>query len=214
MINPPKIINNCEQRSEEWFELHRGRLSGSVMRIVMEGSTAAKNKLLIDMREQIANPDIPMGSNITSASLDWGIKYEPEAIAQYELIYDVDVVQPAFVIHGDLDFVGCSPDFMHDGIVGEVKCPFNENNHHLNVVLGHQIELYKPQIMTELWVTDFELNRFVSYDPRYKDIKNRIRIHEIPRDEEYINKMEDITLIYHLDEGYRKILNCAILHQI
>ena len=191
MLKPPIIINDFEQRSDEWFEIHRGRLSGTSMKVLMNGSPDAKNKLLDKMRAQIADPTIPMGGGMASSpSLNWGVENEPEAIAQYELRYDCDVDQPAFVIHGDIDFIGCSPDFIHGRVAGEVKCPYDENNHHLNVIIGTQIEQYKPQLMCELLVTDCERIRFISYDPRYKDIKNRFHLREIPRDEEYIHDME------------------------
>ena len=218
-MKPSIIINDYEQRSDEWFEAHRGVLSGTSMKTLMIGSPDAKNKLLDKMRAQIADPTISMGGGMASSpSLNWGIDNEPEAIAQYELRYDCDVDQPAFVIHGDYDFIGCSPDFIHGRVVGEVKCPYDKDNHHLNVVLGSQINQYKPQIMCELLVTDCDVNRFISYDPRYKDIKNRFHLRELPRDEKYIADMERRAIEFKrlLDNGeyYESLSNLTVIPQL
>ena len=169
-----------------------GRITGSIMSVIMEGGPKAWNTLLDQKKLEIDCPDQVIGEDVYSPALDWGNRHEPLAIANYELIHGVDVDQPKLpIIHPELPYVACLPDFLEDEVVGEVKCPFNPEVHAMTVVYGTGAETYKPQVQCELWVTGKDLCHFVSYDPRYKDPDKQLIVIDVERDEEYIERMQE-----------------------
>lgn len=127
----------------------------------------------------------------TSQSMQWGKEQEPVAIANYERREFTEVhSQQAFQQHPEFEYVGCTPDGLigSDGLL-EVKNPDSEN-HLLHILNGKQIKEYKDQVQGSLWVTGREYCDFVSHDSRIKDKKYQLHITKIPRDNEYIEKME------------------------
>lgn len=103
-----------------------------------------------------------------SVSTDWGNRWEPAAIAAYELRTGYDVARPGFLVHPEVPYVGGTPD----GVIGvqlggiEVKCPEDAGNH-LVVVANQQVPReYVPQVQTYLWITGAAWWDFVSFDPR------------------------------------------------
>lgn len=112
-----------------------------------------------------------------SVSTDWGNKWEPAAIAAYELRTGSDVIRPGFLVHPEFDYVGGTPDGLIDngpreldddagGI--EVKCPEDAGNH--LVTLANKIvpREYVPQVQCYLWITGRAWWDYVSFDPRCK----------------------------------------------
>jgi len=175
----------------EQNKVRAGRITGSVMSIIMDGGMKAWCTLLDQKKLEIEQPDIAFGEQVTAPSLSWGTANEPLAIANYEIINATEVVKPKLsIIHPKHDFIACIPDFLdEDHIVGEVKCPFNEEIHAMTVVYGTGAESYKPQIQAELAVTQRDVCKFVSYDPRYPDPDKQIIVIDVLRDEKYIDKM-------------------------
>ena len=198
-----------EQGTSEWFELRRGKITGSVMDVVINGSNVAKNTLLEKLSFEYFNPDEPIKENeINSAPINHGKKFEPEAIAQYELEENCDVERPAFIVHANIPYIGCSPDFTRlitpDDIVavGEVKCPYKHEVHEANVLYGAGKATYKAQIQTELEVIGADVCHFISYCPTYPDHTNRYIKFDVFRDEKYIEDM-----LKKCEEFWDKLIN-------
>lgn len=177
--------------SPEQKQIRLGKITGSIMSVIMYGGKKAWCTLLETKKLEIEQPDIAIGDDIHAPSLDWGNKYEPVAIANYELAHNVDVIVPKLsIIHPTIGYVAALPDGLTDDAVQEVKCPYNESVHALTALYGTGADDYKPQIQTELWCTEKEVCHFISYDPRYKDPDKQLIVLEVERDEYFIEKME------------------------
>jgi hypothetical protein len=158
----------------------------------MYGGNKAWITLLERKKMEIEQPDECLGGDVRAPSLDWGNKYESHAIAHYELMYNVDVVVPKeSIVNPYLDYVAVLPDFINGSVVGEVKCPYNEEIHAMTVVHGTGTEDYKPQIQSEIWCTQKDGLHFLSYDPRYPDPFKRLVIIPVERDQKFIDEMAE-----------------------
>jgi predicted phage-related endonuclease len=137
---------------------------------------------LIDKRRAPPAQGVQVGGT-GSVSTDWGNRWEPAAIAAYELRTGYDVARPGFLVHPTVPYVGGTPDGIVELIVEqdlalggqamalelggvEVKCPEDAGNH-LVVAANQQVPReYAPQVQTYLWITGAEWWDFVSFDPR------------------------------------------------
>lgn len=166
-----------------------GMITGSIMSTIMEGGPKAWVTLLELKKLEIEQPDEAIGDEVYAPSLDWGNVNEPKAIANYEIVNGVDAIKPDFMVHPSIPYVGCSPDFLTDEVVGEAKCPFNEEVHKLTVLYGTGADTYKPQVQTEIWVSEKPRCHFISFDPRYKDPEKQLIVIPVERDDSYIEEM-------------------------
>ncbi len=157
------------QRTEQWHEDRRGKLSASRMHRLMNGTPKGINTLLRALKREIKEGPGGWleGKDIQCGPMAWGIENESRAIALYEMMYDVDVVPAGFITHEDFDFIGASPD----GFIGpngiEVKCPIDPNIHALAWVYGMPKKNYW-QVQTQILCGDFDYVDFISFDPRVK----------------------------------------------
>ena len=162
------------------------------MSTIMDGGAKAWCTLLETKKLEIEQPDICIGADIHAPSLDWGNNYEPVAIANYEIENGVDVLVPEVsIIHPTIEYVAVLPDGITEMAVQEVKCPYNEEVHAMTVVHGVGSDTYKPQIQAEIWCTEKEVCHFISFDPRYKDPEKQLIVLEVPRDDRYLELMEE-----------------------
>jgi len=180
-------VLTAEQKSKRL-----GKITGSIMSTIMDGGPKAWNTLLDQKKLEIEQPDICIGEEVYAPSLDWGNRYEPMAIANYEIENGVDVLVPKVsIVHPRIEYVAVLPDGLTDDAVQEVKCPFNEEIHAMTVVHGVGADTYKPQIQSEIWCTEKEVCHFISFDPRYKDPEKQLIVLEIERDNSYLERMEE-----------------------
>lgn len=160
---------NLLQRSDNWISERIGKITASRIKDLNakpkkgEALNATMTKLLT---ERLTGQSQDNG--FISKCMEWGIEYEPFAIAEYENLNNVFVMQTGLINHPTIPMSGASPD----GLVGddgqiEVKCP--ESNTHTNTLLTGEIpEKYIPQITWQLAVTGRKWCDFVSYDPRFE----------------------------------------------
>jgi len=111
--------HKVEQRSDEWFELRKGRITASRAGKLFRESD--KEALLVELvREKAGLPPTFQGNEAT----DYGTEAEPLARAAFEAEYGVEVTQVGFVSLGRL---GASPDGIFDGHLLEIKCPYSRD---------------------------------------------------------------------------------------
>lgn len=106
-----------EQRTDEWHEARKGKVSGSRMAEAI-GLTGSRRRLWRELTGREA-------STYQNAAMSWGTDFEVLARSLYEVTRGVEVQEVGFVNDPDYDWMGASPD----GLVGvdgavEFKCPF------------------------------------------------------------------------------------------
>lgn len=170
------------QRSPEWFEARRHKITASKFGVVMNGGVDGWNTYIEEVRFGWRN-------EFTADSTDWGIQHEDEAILNYEIISANDVVRVGFIVHPEIENVGGSPDgFVGDDGLIEVKCPFTIEAHERTLNLGVPLE-HIPQIQGNLWITGRKWCDFVSYDPRQSGLARRCFVQRVERCERFIGRL-------------------------
>lgn len=160
------IIFECEQGSDEWFQVRLGiptasEFSKIITPAKMEPSRSADtyiNKLVAEwLRGQ---PD-------ESFQSDWmkrGHEVETEARDYYTFTTDLEVTQVGFCLE-DAKRYGCSPDALVDNNGGlEIKCC--SPGVHVGYLLANKVPTeYKLQILGNILTTDRNWWDFISYHP-------------------------------------------------
>jgi hypothetical protein len=116
-----------DQGTPEWMEGRRGRLTGSRIRLLLDGSQKGAQRLLATLRrERDAGPGGWMeGQDARGEDIDRGRLLEDRAIATYELMTGFEVERVGAIKHPELDGLAASPDgiIRASGAVVEVKAP-------------------------------------------------------------------------------------------
>jgi len=182
-------MENHPQRSPGWFAARAIRATASRFKDVVS-THAAKVRYAQEIKDGMAGILKP---EINAPSLDWGVVQEPAAIANYELWlfergFDLDVVNPHFLVHPEYDFIGASCDLLvgSDG-VGEIKCPFDESVHIMTLLAGAMPSSHYPQVQGEMLVACRPWCDFISFDPRQEDPLRRLFVQRVFRDDAYID---------------------------
>jgi len=185
-----KIIETCEQGSDEWLAMRLGKVTASrVKDVISKGrgtapSKSAETYMIELIAEVLTGQSKPFFEN---DAMRWGTETEPQARQMYEVNNGfVTVKEVAFVEFSDQ--VGISPD----GLVGdkgllEIKCPTTTTQIKRALSDDYSAD-YKAQIQMQLWVTQREWCDFVSFDPRL-DCGASYLQQRVYRDEKYIEEM-------------------------
>lgn len=197
-----------DQRSDEWFAARAGRITASRMNDVMverergefksgprKGQQKPQPKALTDYAHQLAAERLTLRprKQVKAAALAWGQTVEPAAVAAYQAETGVIVTPAEFIRHPKYDFIGASPDFLvGDDGGGEIKSPESSEVHLETLLTGLPPE-HIEQIQGGLWVTGRKWWDFVSFHPDFPE-SHRIYIQRVPRDDEYIERLESACL--------------------
>lgn len=180
-----------EQRSEEWFDARRGRITasrfGDAIAVGKNGKPlAAREKYMREIVFERLSDSCK--HEISSKSLSWGTDVEAFARDAYELECGALIEQTGFVTHQRYPFIGGSCDGLldSDGIV-EIKCPHDEQVH-VETLLNGMSNDHVPQVQGNLLVTGRKYAVFISYDPRICE-SLRLYTQIVPRDDAYINNV-------------------------
>jgi hypothetical protein len=167
------------QRSDEWFALRCGKLTGSrakdMLAAIRSGESAARRDLRVQLCvERLTGTPYDSGEGFVNAAMQWGIDTEAEARHAYEALTGQTVWDGGFIEHAT-HRAGHSPD----GIVGdgagllEIKCPLSAT--HLGYLRSGELPTrHLAQLRHGLWVAgrqpdDPQWIDFFSYDPRFPD---------------------------------------------
>lgn len=197
-----------DQRSDEWFTERAGKITGSMMHVVMlerdrepfksgprKGQPKPPPKALTDYAHQLAAERLTgkPRRQIKAAALQWGQDVEPAAVGAYQAETGSIVTLCGFVQHPTHDFIGASPDFLvDDDGGGEVKSPESTEVHLATLLEGLPPE-HLEQIQGGLWVTGRQWWDFVSYHPDFP-AGLRLYVQRIVRDEAFITRLEAACL--------------------
>ena len=188
------------QRTDQWLRDRLGFVTASRFSDVM-GSPAAWRTYAREIREGLelrkrieAGEDVELPPSFSNAAMEHGNTWEDVARAEYEMLRDVDMSVPDFIVHPSIPFVGCSADGLtpSSAPVGgvELKCPFNQNVHAQTAVRREMPAEHRPQVQGVIWVCGLDWLDFISFDPR-RDDKDRLIILRQERDDKYIELLEE-----------------------
>lgn len=175
------IIHNFDQRTDEWYRIRLGRLTGSDFHTFLGNSETKKNKLLQKAAEKITGESDE--EHFVTEDIQRGIDLEDEAILMYEM-QTGNVVDKVGFIERD-EFSGCSPDGLvgTDGII-EVKCP--KQSVFLKQVVEDKIKPeYYTQIQYNLFISGRKWCDYIAYNPKFPLFIKRFDI-----DKETFEKIE------------------------
>mgnify|MGYP001195143684 FL=1 len=175
-LNNLKLLEMPEQRSEEWYEMRKKRLTASSL-------AAAIGKCHFTSRDELILSKIEDKPYESNPITEWGVKYEDVAIMFYEELYNVKILDFGLVPHPDFEAFGASPDGICDdtgnldyiGRMVEIKCP--PKRKFTKTVPEH----YKLQVLGQLEVCDLDECDFF-----------QVKVEEYENIEEYINDYFEI----------------------
>lgn len=169
------IILPGVQHSPDWYVAKAGRITGTrFAAAMMDRKTQGHQQLICDLAwERVFGPDDP-ADRFMGKAMEHGLEYEPEAFAWYEFMADRPAHQPMFVVHGELPFVGVSPDlFLDPEGMAQIKCP--QRRAHLMVMHTKKLPAeYRWQVLGELWVCERDWTDFVTYHPALRGYSLRV----------------------------------------
>ena len=167
-----KKIELPEQRSPEWYEMRKDKLTASSLASAIgHDHFQSRDELLLSKIE-----DKPYEANPIT---EWGVKYEDVAIAFYEELYNVKILDFGMIPHPTFAAFGASPDGICDdtgndeyvGRMVEIKCP--PKRKFTKTVPPH----YLMQVQGQLEVCDLDecdffqmkIEEYENYDEYCKD---------------------------------------------
>lgn len=167
-------IIEAEQRSPEWFEARRGKITASNFdKIVTIAGLPSKQreKMLYQTAGELISGIAQ--ESFKSSAMERGILLEPEAISVYEFATGEKINKIGLCVDDDYDF-GASPDGMvgEDGLL-EIKCPAI-HTHVEYLINGVLPSDYIQQVQGQLLVTGRKWCDFVSYYPGIKPLVVRV----------------------------------------
>jgi len=203
------IINNCAQRTPEWFTARLGRLTGSsaadMLATIKSGEAAARRDLRMRLVcERLTGT--PQDDTFSTAATQRGIDLEPAAFAAYEALTGQVVARVGFCGHETL-MAGCSPDGYFDQFKGllSLKCP--KTTTHVAYMRAEVMPAaYVPQMTHEMWITGAQYYDFMSFDDRLPADLQTYLI-RVPRNASMIAAYEDVarTFLDEVDREYAAI---------
>ena len=115
-----------QQKSKEWFEARKHRITGSVAGAVLGLNPYMKPADV--MRNMVRDFHGYEREFKTNAAVEWGTANEQSATNQLEMFHlDKPVEETGFHVHPEHDWLGASPDgFIGDDGVVEIKCPYGQ----------------------------------------------------------------------------------------
>lgn len=154
--------HNLTQGTEEWHQMRKGKMSGTVLKSIM-GTPKARQEALYEMIAERLTVGVEMDYE---NPMDRGTRLEPDAITLFELKTGKDVERVGFCEDEDNASIGNSPD----GLIGseeaiEVKCMGGKN--HVKMWLTNELpDEYVWQVV-QYFIVNPELKTlyFVGYNP-------------------------------------------------
>ena len=188
-----------DQRSDAWHEARLGRITASrAYDVIAKTAKGAYTSKRDDYAYQIAAErltGIPTRSFTNDAMLH-GIETEPLALEFYSEYYGYTISESPFIIHRNMEFIGCSPDaIVNDAWLCEIKAP----NTNTFLRIKHDKvppPQYVAQCQMQMAVTGAPKVDLFFYDPRIIDPSKQFILFEIMRDEDYISNLEHELVLF------------------
>jgi putative phage-type endonuclease len=180
-----------EQRSEEWFEARKKRVTGSnVGAILGLDPYRDADDVMRSMVREAHGAESEFTGNVAT---QWGAFNEAGAQADFTMETGLQVVECGFFPH--LDWLGASPDgLIGDDAVIEIKCPFRLRDGGEHKGIAEQPHYY-AQMQIEMYCTERNKAYFWQWAP------HATKLEVVERDEWWLD-----THIPRLFEFYERFL--------
>lgn len=153
---------DVEQRSDEWFHLRKGKVTGTTLKAIM-GTPKARQDALYEVIAERLMVGIP---DEMENAMDRGLRLEEDAISTFELETGKSVERMGLVVREENENIAYSPD----GLIGEdedieVKCMGGKN--HVKLWLTDKVsDEYAWQVVQAFVVNEkLQKRNFVGYNP-------------------------------------------------
>jgi hypothetical protein len=198
-----KIYEQMKQRSEEWHNIRKGKITGSILKDLISAKTF---KISNSKTAEIALLKIIAGKYVSvdeerpgTPDKIRGIIGEPIARELYKKKYlpiDVELKEVGF-IESDCKRYGMSPDgLLSDGGIIEIKCPIQANHLKAKYTNGKYLleeDGYILQIMMAFILDEnIKYCDFISYNEDFKKTDHKIFVFRIERNEEQVDLVKQV----------------------
>lgn len=155
-----------EQRSPEWFEARKNRVTGSQVGAIL-GLNPYKKPAEV-MRDMVRSYHGLASEFTGNVATEWGTANEQSATNQFEMFHSsVPVVETGFHVHPEHTWLGASPDgLLGDNGLIEIKCPYGQRKNEVPTfkALAEQAH-YQAQVQIEMFCTGREFCEFYQWAP-------------------------------------------------
>lgn len=160
-MKPQNSHSEPEQRSPEWFESRKCRITASAVGAIMGlAPYQTRDGVMRRMVREYHGQESEFKGN---SATEWGTFNEEGAIRQFEMETGLNVAPAPFIKCGD--YYGASPDgFVSDGSIIEVKCPYGLRNGGEFKSIKDQPHYY-AQVQFQLYVTNVTRAFFYQWSP-------------------------------------------------
>ena len=175
------------QRSTEWFQKRKGRITGSISGAVLGlNPWMSKEDVMRSWVRDALGAEREFSGN---AATQYGVFNEDNAISDLELDHGYDVVDTGF--HTYEDWLGASPDgLIGDDTVLEVKTPYGKRKGGEFKPLSEQLHYY-AQVQLEMLCTGRSKAIFYQWSPLSSKLEH------IPQDNEWLDEnLPKLRLFY------------------
>ncbi len=155
--------HNFEQKSDEWFDFRKGKLTASNATAIGACGAGLKTyarNIAMELcgveKKQISNIDIERGN-----------EYEPLALTSYEFEFGINVEQVGCITNDLYNNVCVSPDGLI-ALDGGLEIKARNNEKHFALICGDESDIPFNQIQMSLLVSEREWWDFASYNPNFK----------------------------------------------
>ncbi len=177
-----KIIN-CEQGTDEWFDIRKGKMTASKAYIIAVGGKGLDTYIKDIVADMFASEKI---DSYQSKAMERGNGLEAQARSIYELNNDVVVQTVGFIEYSE--YAGCSPDGLINDDGGlEIKCINNRD--YFQLLLGEEKPdlKYIYQVQMSLMITGRKWWDLLYYNPNF--VQSTLVLRQTPN-EEMIRKIK------------------------
>lgn len=142
-----KRIPYIAQRTEEWYNLRKQRLTASdTAQAIGKGKFGTRDQLVQKKVNEVLG--VPDNFPKHLPALKWGIMFEAMAARCYAQRHqDIEIHEFGLIPHPNLDYYGASPDGITSlGVMIEIKCPYKRK------ITGDVPHYYELQIQGQMAV--------------------------------------------------------------
>jgi hypothetical protein len=199
------IIHRIEQRSEAWYALRSGRVTGTSFQTLVSGKSTSGYKGLVSRlaAEILLGKSDENDKGYSNDIMESALEMEAEALNEYNEVVGSNLVPIGFITpnedHEFAEWIGCSPDGLSyimiptKAIVShglEIKCPLAKT--HINYIeAGKLPNEYKHQVQGSMFVTNLKTWDFMSYYPGMKPFIIEVEKNQEMHDE-YTERLREL----------------------